>query len=142
MTHVFIYGTLQPGQRNWPILAPYAQTWTPATIWGFELWDLPEGYPAITPGEGVVRGLAVELKDGNALDALDALDALEGHRAGDPTSLYLRRLLQVVLDGQAPPRTLRAYTYTIHPSRREHMRQRAARVHGGQWPPPATEPSS
>ena len=50
MEHLFVYGTLAPGQPNEHVLAPYAGTWTPATVRGELLdrgWGPENGYPSI-----------------------------------------------------------------------------------------------
>jgi gamma-glutamylcyclotransferase (GGCT)/AIG2-like uncharacterized protein YtfP len=79
--HLFVYGTLAPGRPNEHVLAPYAGTWTPATVRG-ELvdhgWGAEHGYPAIVlRADGPeVSGL---LFSSDVLgDHWAALDAFEG----------------------------------------------------------------
>ena len=53
MLHLFTYGTLQPGQRNAPLLTPFASSHQRATCAGWQLWHLqaPHNYPAIIQGQ-------------------------------------------------------------------------------------------
>jgi gamma-glutamylcyclotransferase (GGCT)/AIG2-like uncharacterized protein YtfP len=81
MEHLFVYGTLAPGQPNEHVLAPYAGGWTPATVRGELLdrgWGPENGYPSIalrTDG-GEVRGL---LFGSEAIgEHWSTLDAFEG----------------------------------------------------------------
>ena len=73
---VFVYGTLNPGGiYHQQYCAPYLKTSQPAQVRGL-LYDLPAlGYPAMTPGEGWVKGYWFRL----AAIALPGLDYLEGY---------------------------------------------------------------
>ncbi|GIU85555.1 MAG: gamma-glutamylcyclotransferase [Acidimicrobiia bacterium] len=72
---LFVYGTLAPGGRAWPMLEPYAVAVRPASAPG-RLYDTGRGYPAAVfgPGESRVHGTLCTLRDA----PLDALDAWEG----------------------------------------------------------------
>lgn len=76
--HLFVYGTLRPGDVRWPILAPYVAgdgvvDATPGT-----LYDTDIGFPAARFGDGgTVTGLTYELLADTADEALDVLDAEE-----------------------------------------------------------------
>jgi gamma-glutamylcyclotransferase (GGCT)/AIG2-like uncharacterized protein YtfP len=74
---VFVYGTLQPGQRAWPLVADRAAgpPWR-ATVAG-GLVDTGLGYPALLPlAAGRVPGWVVPVRDPAGL--LRRLDAYEG----------------------------------------------------------------
>ncbi len=125
---VFAYGTLRPemgNERLW--LGPRSRS-TAAVLEGFRLYHLRYGFPAIVPGEGLVRGDLVETEDPVAL--LHALDRLEGFRPDAPrSSHYLRVRVEVALaDGRRSP----AWTYVYTPDRLQEAAD-AQPVSGGDW---------
>jgi gamma-glutamylcyclotransferase (GGCT)/AIG2-like uncharacterized protein YtfP len=63
-TSLFVYGTLQPGHRAWPMLAgDVAGRPRRATVTG-QVYDTGLGYPALLPGgAGHARGWLVPLRD-------------------------------------------------------------------------------
>lgn len=76
LNHVFFYGTLKPGGRNYFLAKGVVHTES-AYLEGFELLHFkPEGYPAIVPGSGRVYGVVLTFAD--IATALPPLDALEG----------------------------------------------------------------
>ncbi|MDP9389717.1 MAG: gamma-glutamylcyclotransferase [Actinomycetota bacterium] len=86
---IFVYGTLMPGERRWPLLLPYAGSWSEATAPG-RLWDTGNGYPAATFDDEAseVRGVLVVLTPGVAEEAIRVLDEIEAEG-----TLYRRRLV-------------------------------------------------
>jgi gamma-glutamylcyclotransferase (GGCT)/AIG2-like uncharacterized protein YtfP len=77
-TRLFVYGTLMPGDRLWPLLAPYASSWAPGNAPG-RLWDTGHGYPAIRfdPAGAPVPGVVVTLHADRAGEAVAVLDEVE-----------------------------------------------------------------
>ncbi|HJV09754.1 MAG TPA: gamma-glutamylcyclotransferase [Acidimicrobiales bacterium] len=86
MDHVFVYGTLMPGQPLWPALAPYAVSWHAATAGG-RIWDTGRGYPAVQfdAGGQPVPGVVVVLDPARLVEAVALLDEIE-----EEGSLYRR----------------------------------------------------
>lgn len=123
---LFVYGTLKRGQLNFPLLAPHARAIAPATTRGY-LHDLGL-YPAMSAGEGTVRGELVRLDPADLPAVLAVIDRLEDYRPDDPAgSMYLRRVVAVELaDGGWE----RAHAYFYN-------RAAAAlpRIAGGEWFP-------
>ncbi|SDG13622.1 Uncharacterized conserved protein YtfP, gamma-glutamylcyclotransferase (GGCT)/AIG2-like family [Pseudonocardia oroxyli] len=72
---LFVYGTLQPGDRAWHLLEPLATAVSPATGRG-RLFDTGLGFPALVPGADPVPGHVVTLRD--PATALPGLDEYEG----------------------------------------------------------------
>ncbi|MBE0599436.1 MAG: gamma-glutamylcyclotransferase [Desulfuromonadales bacterium] len=97
---IFVYGTLRPGEKNYPI---YLQGRTiresVATARG-ELYYLRDGgYPYLQEGEGVVRGELVEITPAAYEETLRAVDGLEEYNPADEAgSVYLRRRTRVKLE--------------------------------------------
>jgi gamma-glutamylcyclotransferase (GGCT)/AIG2-like uncharacterized protein YtfP len=103
----FLYGTLKRGQVNHPLIAPYVRAIEPATTRGLLFDHGP--FPALTEGEGIVRGELATLAPEALAAALPAIDHLEDYRPDDPAgSMYLRRVVPVV---RADGSTARAYAY-------------------------------
>src|SRR5215207_6532119 len=75
---LFVYGTLMPGDRLWPVLAPYAQSWESGVAAG-RLWDTAHGYPAVRfdPAELPIPGVVVTLHADLAAEAVEVLDEIE-----------------------------------------------------------------
>lgn len=74
--HIFVYGTLKPGGRNY-YLAKGVTCTESAYLDGFKLLNFePEAYPAMVRGEGRVFGVVLTFADIGAV--LPVLDALEG----------------------------------------------------------------
>ena len=90
MAHLFVYGTLLPGEVRWRHLEPFVADE------GFEdsvagtLYDTGEGYPAARfDGSGTIVGHTFPLLTAVLDQALARLDEIEGAVAG----LYTRRRL-------------------------------------------------
>ncbi len=81
--HVFVYGTLLPGDVRWPMLQPFVvdEGW-PDAIDG-RLFDTGRDYPAAildgrAEGGGRIIGRTFALLEASAERALDVLDDVEG----------------------------------------------------------------
>jgi gamma-glutamylcyclotransferase (GGCT)/AIG2-like uncharacterized protein YtfP len=111
---VFVYGTLRPGQKNYP---RYLQGRTlrehSATIRGL-LYFVPDGgYPYLRPGEGTVSGELLELDPESYDETLYELDLLEEYDPQDEErSVYLRRKTTVTLS-QGEQVTAWAYYWNV-----------------------------
>ena len=75
ISHLFVYGTLQPGDARWPILAPYVADSGVADRVAGRVHDTGCGYPAAIFGtDGTIVGRTYQLR-GELLDkALAVLD--------------------------------------------------------------------
>jgi gamma-glutamylcyclotransferase (GGCT)/AIG2-like uncharacterized protein YtfP len=89
--HLFVYGTLRPGEERWPFLEPFVVDDGHVDSVGGTLFDTGLGYPAArfdhggTPSSGRTYGLVEATLD----QALAELDRVEGAVRG----LYERVLL-------------------------------------------------
>ena len=129
----FAYGTLRPGSRYWTNVAAYVAQYDPAYIDGFDLYDLPEGYPAIVAGTGRVFGDLLYVRTGEELAMARVADDIEDFDEGDPGSLYLRRQVLVTrLRGPQLP-AVPAVTYVFNPHREATVEARGVRVPEGDW---------
>lgn len=87
INHVFVYGTLQPGQPRWPALArftPEPNATRAASVPG-QLFDTGYGWPAAVfedASSDHVTGVVVHLDPESVDEALLTLDAIEGVASG------------------------------------------------------------
>ena len=93
---LFVYGTLMPGHLRWAVLEPHAVGWRPAAVEG-HLYDSGQGWPAAVfqPGDGLVRGWAVDLGPDVIEVVLGHLDEVEGVAEG-----LFRRVEVALLAGE------------------------------------------
>jgi gamma-glutamylcyclotransferase (GGCT)/AIG2-like uncharacterized protein YtfP len=89
--HLFVYGTLMPGQARWPLLHPFTQGQPRREYVRGTLVDTGRGFPALLPGEDRVPGFVVSLDPGRRHEALALLDCVEGVDGG----LFSRALTRV-----------------------------------------------
>lgn len=115
---LFVYGTLQRGQRAHELLSGAERIGTAHTDTGYELRDLGR-YPALVATDDPVRVEGELYRVERALLVL--LDRYEGHP-------QLFRRTPILLS----PGT-RALTYIYAGGDAEHY----PRIEGGRWPPPA-----
>jgi gamma-glutamylcyclotransferase (GGCT)/AIG2-like uncharacterized protein YtfP len=97
ITHVFVYGTLQPGQPRWPSLQRFVVGESKVGSAAGVPYDTGDGWPAATfdpRAKRTVPGVVVELLQATAAAALATLDAIEGVEGG----LFDR--IQVDIDGE------------------------------------------
>lgn len=102
--HLFVYGTLQPGEQRWPELARFVRgEGTPATVAG-RVYDTGLSYPAAIFDEpsdsrpmAVIRGRLYELTTESLSEALAHLDHVEGAVRG----LYRRIVVQTTTGQRA-----------------------------------------
>ncbi len=81
--HLFVYGTLRPGDVRWHLLVPFVvdEGW-PDTVAG-RLYDTGLDYPAAVFGEdGVIVGRTYALLESSLARCLTLLDEEEGTVAG------------------------------------------------------------
>ena len=79
ITHLFVYGTLRPGQQRWPFLAPFViddgQNGSASGI----LYDTGNDYPAARFDRlGTIHGRVYALHRDRLDEALHLLDEVEG----------------------------------------------------------------
>lgn len=81
--HLFVYGTLQPGDVRWGFLEPYVTDGGTADSVGGTLFDTGLGFPAaIFDRAGSITGRTYELRLATIDAALAELDEVEGTVAG------------------------------------------------------------
>lgn len=126
LSHVFVYGSLLPGQQNHALLAPFIRCSAPAFLTGMAMVWASDTYPGILRGSGTVTGELVELDPDRLPDALAALDELEDYRGpGDPANEYERAVAAVsTRDGGTRP----AWVYLWNGEA-----QSARPIPGGDW---------
>lgn len=73
MIHVFVYGTLKPGEKNYALCASLVIASQPAIADG-RLYALPFGFPAMTLEAGAVQGTVLSFPDETILETLDAYE--------------------------------------------------------------------
>lgn len=97
LPRVFVYGTLKPGGRYYPDYCEGRVVAQVEAIAHGTLYDLPLGYPAMTPGQGVVHGYVLTFYN---QDALTALDTLEDYAPNRPAleNEYVRQPIEVFRD--------------------------------------------
>jgi gamma-glutamylcyclotransferase (GGCT)/AIG2-like uncharacterized protein YtfP len=92
----FVYGTLLPGEINFPLWREAIQEFKPATLPGACLYDLGR-FPILVEGDkGEVRGMAGWVRPSSYGAALSLLDLLEGVRYSYPVGFGYRRTARVV----------------------------------------------
>ncbi|PSB33489.1 gamma-glutamylcyclotransferase family protein [Chlorogloea sp. CCALA 695] len=94
MLKVFVYGTLKPGEKNYPFYCTQAVEVIEAIAYG-KLYDLPMGYPAaIFPESDLVWGYVLTFYDTTVLQTLDELEIYDPNQ---PISqnLYQRYQIEV-----------------------------------------------
>jgi gamma-glutamylcyclotransferase (GGCT)/AIG2-like uncharacterized protein YtfP len=92
VTHLFVYGTLLPGEARWVHLEPYVAGGGAVDTAPGELFDTGLGYPAARfagTGTGTIHGRTFALLEASVGEALDRLDVIEGAVGGR----YLRTSL-------------------------------------------------
>ena len=101
--HLFVYGTLRPGDVRWGLLEPYVDGVGRPDSAGGSLYDTGLGFPAAIFGEtGTIVGLTYALRASTIDEALEVLDIEEATVDG----LYRR----VMIDTHAGCRAW-AYQY-------------------------------
>ena len=100
-THLFVYGTLRPGDVRWSLLAPFAADEGVDDTAAGALYDTGLGYPAARVGvPGTVIGRTYRLRDDRLDEALAVIDEEED------TVLGLYRRVEVTTG-----RGIRAWAY-------------------------------
>ena len=89
--HVFVYGTLRPGDVRWPILEPFAVDDGMTDTTDGSLFDTGLDYPAaiFRTGDTIV-GHTVALLESSIVRALEVLDEVEDIVGGEYTRVQVR----------------------------------------------------
>ncbi len=79
ITHLFVYGTLRPGEQRWPFLQPFVTDEGHDESVVGTLYDTGHGYPAARfDRPGTIYGRAYSLNLDRLDEALQLLDDVEG----------------------------------------------------------------
>jgi gamma-glutamylcyclotransferase (GGCT)/AIG2-like uncharacterized protein YtfP len=79
ITHLFVYGTLRPGEVRWPHLAPFVIDEGHDDSTAGALFDTGHGYPAARfDRPGSIRGRIYSLHEEHLDECLLLLDEVEG----------------------------------------------------------------
>lgn len=125
LLEVFVYGTLKPGERNYPLFCAGKISQTcPALVKG-SLYEIPSemsrssyAYPAMVAGSDWVAGYLLTFNDE---DALIALDQLEGFQPGrSPTeNEYQRQWIELYTLKREP--LTQAWGYMMTPTKIQQL---------------------
>jgi gamma-glutamylcyclotransferase (GGCT)/AIG2-like uncharacterized protein YtfP len=105
---VFVYGTLKPGECNYPHYCEGKVANAVPAIARGELFDLPMGYPAMVAGEGTVCGFLLYFADSAVLTNLDRLEDYHPDRAPAQNE-YQRQEIEIFDRYRQPLGTAWAY---------------------------------
>ncbi len=99
----FVYGTLLPGEANYPLWREAIIDWRPAVLRGGRLYDLGRFPMLVDAPDGEVRGMLVYVRPSSYRSALWLLDQVEGVVSGAWGALGFRRVRRIVRPWGAPP---------------------------------------
>jgi gamma-glutamylcyclotransferase (GGCT)/AIG2-like uncharacterized protein YtfP len=89
---VFVYGTLKPGEANYQqFCADYVVAAQKAIALG-QLFDLPLGYPAMTPGNFRVYGFLLSFTNREIISQLDWLEDYNPQRPVAENEYYRQQI--------------------------------------------------
>ena len=78
ITHLFVYGTLRPGEARWPHLAPFVDDEGHDDVVSGALYDTGHGYPAARfDHSGTIHGRVYPLHVDRLDECLQLLDEVE-----------------------------------------------------------------
>ena len=141
MLPFFVYGTLKRGEPNYQRLlqertvAEEAATLTPAALYTAGPYPFLVTAPDVLPTPAaVVFGQLMTVHPALYEQTLRELDELEEYVPGDPHSMYLREMMQVLVGTQLR----QAWVYIAGPQIEASIRQgRLELIHGGNWRAPS-----
>ena len=93
MLRVFVYGTLKPQERYYPV---YCQGRVKEACRGWvegQLYALPLGYPAMIAGHGKVEGFLLTFSDQSILTNLDRLEGYQSERAPELNEYQRQKII-------------------------------------------------
>ena len=125
---IFVYGTLKPGQATYQVYCSGKAIDARAAIAQGQLFSLPAGYPAMTLGEGQVRGFVLLFKD-EAI--LSELDDYEGYQVGRSPQRNLYERHQVETFDPTGRLFGFAWAYLMSPEKVHHLK--GTLLPEGQW---------
>ncbi|MBE9127713.1 MULTISPECIES: gamma-glutamylcyclotransferase family protein [unclassified Coleofasciculus] len=89
---VFVYGTLKPGEISYNRYCVGKVVEEIRAIAFGKLFDLPVGYPAMTPGDIAVSGFLLTFTDPAILGVLDELEGYNPNRTLDKNEYYRQKV--------------------------------------------------
>lgn len=99
LTRVFVYGTLQPGERyHQPYCSGWVITAAPSIVRG-QLYHLPLGYPGLATGEDKVHGSLLSFETPAILQRLDHLEDYSPDRPASHNLYQRERTTITTLQG-------------------------------------------
>lgn len=94
MLKVFVYGTLKPGEENYPFYCAKKVVKVERAIALGKLFDLQVGYPAMTFGDSRVYGYLLSFAQETVLEELDELEDYQPTRQ-TLKNLYNRHQVEI-----------------------------------------------
>jgi gamma-glutamylcyclotransferase (GGCT)/AIG2-like uncharacterized protein YtfP len=89
---IFVYGTLKPGEVNYQRYCAGKVIEEKSAMTFGNLFDLPLGYPAMTPGESIVHGFLLTFTDSTILSVLDKLEDYNSNRIPEENEYYRQEI--------------------------------------------------
>lgn len=93
-----MYGTLKPGERNYPYYCEGKTLQEQEAYTYGQLFHLSLGYPGLLEGKGKVQGILLTFADESVLDSLDELEDYSSMRAPDQNEYQRKRIPVYSLD--------------------------------------------
>ncbi|ACK73498.1 AIG2 family protein [Gloeothece citriformis PCC 7424] len=116
---VFVYGTLKPGECNYPFYCAGKVNETIEAYTYGKLFHLPSyGYPGMTIGNDKVRGVLLTFKDNSALIELDQLEDYDPGRPMIKNEYYREEILVYTLAGELIGKV---WSYLMMPEKIEQL---------------------
>ena len=132
---LFVYGTLRPGGRYWTNIAHLIEDYAPASLSGFDIYHLADGYPAIVDGNGEVFGDLLFIHSGREPAVWKIVDDIEQYRPGDASSLYLREPVKAKRLRAPTLAPVAAQAYVYNPERAAYLQEHGTLLPEGEWHP-------
>jgi gamma-glutamylcyclotransferase (GGCT)/AIG2-like uncharacterized protein YtfP len=128
MLQVFVYGTLKPGEVNYPAYcADKVESTTPAWVTG-QLFDLSLGYPAMTQERGKVFGYLLTFADEVVLEHLDSLEGYHPQRPESENEYYRQAVAVTDTSGKSLGE---AWAYFMTPEKVKQLQ--GVFIPSGEW---------